>query len=197
MYLAENECHFDNQLQCSPQNPVVYDKLYVGQYWSFMLKRAQSEAVSLAVKLQSYPHLWPQAVSSNWNKWLKWACSKGFLRNVLKSFITQEGIRVALLPLCIERSQFRHLTRLRPERLLGQMFLACHSRKRPPKQTQNALERFSFFFFLAWKCPDATCSPPEDMERERTGLLVRLLPPDSDKHHIYLVDSRAASRIPG
>lgn len=162
-----------------------------------MLKRAQSEAVSLAVKLQSYPHLWPQAVSSNWNKWLKWACSKGFLRNVLKSFITQEGIRVALLPLCIERSQFRHLTRLRPERLLGQMFLACHSRKRPPKQTQNALERFSFFFFLAWKCPDATCSPPEDMERERTGLLVRLLPPDSDKHHIYLVDSRAASRIPG
>lgn len=113
-----------------------------------MLKRAQSEAVSLAVKLQSYPHLWPQAVSSNWNKWLKWACSKGFLRNVLKSFITQEGIRVALLPLCIERSQFRHLTRLRPERLLGQMFLACHSRKRPPKQTQNALERFSFFFFF-------------------------------------------------
>lgn len=65
MYLAENECHFDNQLQCSPQNPVVYDKLYVGQCWSFMLKRAQSEAVSLAVKLQSYPHLWPQAVSSN------------------------------------------------------------------------------------------------------------------------------------
>lgn len=151
MYLAENECHFDNQLQCSPQNPVVYDELYVGQYWSFMLKRSQSEAVSLAVKLQSYPHLWPQAVSSNWNKWLKWACSKGFFRNVLKSFITQKGFRVALLPLCIERSQFRHLIRLRPECLLGQMFLEETGRGLQNKPRMHWRDFLFFLFFLLEK----------------------------------------------
>ncbi len=66
-----------------------------------------------------------------------------FLRDRVRSSITQEELRVEPLLLDIERSQLRwlgHLFRMPPGRLPGEVFRARLAREETPGKTQDTLE---------------------------------------------------------
>uniref|UniRef100_A0A669BJZ3 Reverse transcriptase domain-containing protein n=1 Tax=Oreochromis niloticus TaxID=8128 RepID=A0A669BJZ3_ORENI len=121
------------------------------------------------------------------------------LRDRVRSLAIREGLRVEPLLLHIERSQLRwfgHLTRMPPGRLLGEVFRACPTGRRPRGRPRTrwrdyisrlAWERLGvprtrwrdYISRLAW---ERLGVPPDKLEevageREVWASLLRLLPP--------------------
>ncbi|KAK3542066.1 hypothetical protein QTP86_011367 [Hemibagrus guttatus] len=102
------------------------------------------------------------------------------LRDRLRSSVTREELGVEPLLLRIERGQLRwlrHLFRMPPGRLPGEVFRACPTGKRPRGRPRTCWR--DYVFRLAW---ERLGVPPEELEevareREVWASLLRLLPP--------------------
>ena len=102
------------------------------------------------------------------------------LRDRVRSSAIREGLRVEPLLLHIERSQLRwfgHLTRMPPGRLLGEVFRACPTGRRPRGRPRTRWR--DYISRLAW---ERLGVPPDKLEevageREVWASLLRLLPP--------------------
>uniref|UniRef100_A0A669EXX2 Reverse transcriptase domain-containing protein n=1 Tax=Oreochromis niloticus TaxID=8128 RepID=A0A669EXX2_ORENI len=102
------------------------------------------------------------------------------LRDRVRSSAIREGLRVEPLLLHIERSQLRwfgHLTRMSPGRLLGEVFRACPTERRPRGRLRTRWR--DYISRLAW---ERLGVPPDKLEevageREDWASLLRLLPP--------------------
>ncbi|KAK3515128.1 hypothetical protein QTP70_007237 [Hemibagrus guttatus] len=102
------------------------------------------------------------------------------LRDRVRSSDTREELGVEPLLLHIERGQLRwlrHLFRMPPGRLLGEVFQACPTGKRPRGRPRTRWR--DYVSRLAWKRLGV---PPEELEdvsgeREVWASLLRLLPP--------------------
>ncbi|KAK3559562.1 hypothetical protein QTP86_013728, partial [Hemibagrus guttatus] len=103
------------------------------------------------------------------------------LRDRVRSSVTREELGVELLLLHIERGQLRwlrHLFRMPPGRLSGEVFRACPTRKRPRGRPRTRWRDWPVSR-LAWEHLGV---PPEELEdvsgeREVWASLLRLLPP--------------------
>ena len=109
-----------------------------------MVKRELNQETRLSVYQSifcptlTYGHeLW--VVTKRMRLWIQ-AAEMGFLRRVaglslrdgVRSSVIWERVKVELLLLCIERLRwFRHLVRMPPGCLPGEMFQACPTRRRP------------------------------------------------------------------
>uniref|UniRef100_A0A669C209 Reverse transcriptase domain-containing protein n=1 Tax=Oreochromis niloticus TaxID=8128 RepID=A0A669C209_ORENI len=101
------------------------------------------------------------------------------LRDRVRSSAIREGLRVEPLLLHIERSQLRwfgHLTRMPPGRLLGEVFRACPTGRRPRGRPRTRWR--DYISRLAW---ERLGVPPDELEevageREVWASLLRLLP---------------------
>ncbi|KAK3529276.1 hypothetical protein QTP70_024824 [Hemibagrus guttatus] len=103
------------------------------------------------------------------------------LRDRVRSSVTREELGVELLLLHIERGKLRwlrHLFRMPPGRLSGEVFRACPTRKRPRGRPRTRWRDWPVSR-LAWEHLGV---PPEELEdvsgeREVWASLLRLLPP--------------------
>jgi len=106
------------------------------------------------------------------------------LRDRVRSSVIREGLGVEPLLLCIDMSQMRwlrHLVRMPPGRLPGEVFQSCPTGRRPGGRPRT--RRRDFVSRLAWKTLGVPLEELEEVARDRDvwiSLLKLLLPqPDS------------------
>ncbi|KAK3555124.1 hypothetical protein QTP86_010013 [Hemibagrus guttatus] len=102
------------------------------------------------------------------------------LRDRVRSFVTQEELRVEPLLLHIERGQLRwlgHLFWMPPGCLPGEVFRACPTGKRPRGRLRTRWR--DYVSRLTWEHLGIPPEEPEEVSREREvwASLLRLLPP--------------------
>ena len=91
------------------------------------------------------------------------------LRDRVSSLDLQDRLRAELLLLHVQRSQlrwFRHLIRMPPGRLPGEVFQACPSRRKPRDRPRKHLR--DYVPQLAWECLSVSQEGYVDMAGERS-----------------------------
>ncbi|TWW59340.1 hypothetical protein D4764_06G0008700 [Takifugu flavidus] len=164
-------------------------------HWSVVVKRELSRKAKLSVywlifvPTLTYGHeLW---VMTERTRSRVQAAEMSFLRRVaglslrdrVRSSAIREELGVEPLLLRVERSQMRwlrHLVRMPPGHLPGEVFRACLSGRRPPGRPRTRWRDYSSR--LVWECLGIPLDELEEVagEREVWASLLRLLPPRPD-----------------
>ncbi|MEJ4846145.1 hypothetical protein SKA08_15585, partial [Enterococcus faecium] len=160
-------------------------------HWSVVLKIE----LSVKAKLSIYRSIYVPTLTYGHELWVVTertrsriqAAEMSFLRRVaglslrdrVRSSAIREGLRVEPLLLHIERSQLRwfgHLTRMPPGRLLGEVFRACPTGRRPRGRPRTRWR--DYISRLAWERLGVPPAKLEEvaMEREVWTSLLRLMP---------------------
>lgn len=120
-----------------------------------MRAECSSEVVRLLVDIHSYLYLWTTVVGSKWKNWIQAASVSLFWRvseHWVRSLVIWEGLRVHPRVLNTKRSPLRHywyLNRMLPGHLLGEVFQACSTGRRPGGRPKTHWR--DYVTLLAWK----------------------------------------------